>query len=135
MHQQQRNQTMIMLDKKLGGIISSRSGREYLTQFECSLLPHPCVAYAFNDILIVARKEGEVETVVRRIKLGPGSFVAFRPDNKYFEHLYFVCGESQTVHLTLPSTAQGRHFERTLKSIIDSLYKREEEKKARYSDK
>jgi hypothetical protein len=132
MDRQIRAETMITLDKKYGNVISNRTGREYLKEFTCRCLNFKCLIYAFNDMLLLIQKKSEdSEQIYKRLYLDYTSYISIKRHFKYYSNLVFICGVSKSAHLEFDTLADTEHFRDEIASIIQRLYKREEERKIR----
>jgi hypothetical protein len=112
MDKQIRNETMIKLERLFGGIISDRMGREYLKEFNATCLDFRCKVYAFNDMLLIVRKTKDAKTdeVYKRLELNQTSFAARKQHLKHFKNMVFVCGSSDSVHLSFDIQGDADYF-------------------------
>ena len=111
MDKQIRVKAMIRLDRLYGGIISNRSGREYLKEFSCSFQSSHCELHTFNDLLIVLKKNHtDVPSLEKRIFLDHSSYVRRKAHLKYSKNMVYLCGANQSAHLEFDSPADMRLF-------------------------
>jgi hypothetical protein len=86
-----RNEKMIQLDKKYGGIITTT--RVYLFEESGKSFDMKVKIYVFNDLILVVRVYGEdKEEGYKKIFLNGQSFVDSPMDGKYLVNRLFVCG-------------------------------------------
>ena len=122
MDKQIRVKAMIRLDRLYGGVISSRFGREYIRQFNCSCLDIKCELHSFSDMLILLRNTGgDSQQLWKRIMMDHTSYVYRKSDLKLARNMVLVCGVSQAAHFKFDTPADLGLFIENVNLIISQL--------------
>lgn len=83
-----------------------------------------------SDMLLITREIDGKETLMKVILLDGTSFVKRNPDGKYFLNKVFICGKNECANFNLVTDLSADTVVDTVKSVIDKLYKKDEERKS-----
>lgn len=82
--------------------------------------------YVCNDLIIVTKVyNDEKEEGFMKLFLDAKSFVEAPMDGKYFINKLFICGQKSNIHLNFFTEGSRDKMEKSIKSIIKNLYKKE----------
>ena len=88
-----RNEKMIELDRKYGGIINTT--RIYLKEEIAGCIDFKVKLLIFNDLILVLKminEEKQIDEGYKKIFLDGQSFIESSMDGKYFINKLFICG-------------------------------------------
>lgn len=81
-------------------------------------------------MLLITRDADSKEALLKVILLDGTSFVRRNPDGKYFVNKVFVCGRNDCANLNFVADRSADIVVDTVKTVIDKLYKKDEERRS-----